>query len=137
MLCDVKVINLDGPALLIDAQDVLGRQREVRAQKILRVFIPRVPLADEDTDVKRQVGEPPLEGAHQVRALSAVWSGERHALIPLVSERLGPLGQLLIIQLAIRLERTHDVPPLTVAACEQAMGRLPTVKAHVDLEARG
>ena len=62
MLFDVKVIHLDGPALLIDAQDLLCRQREVRAQKILRVLIPNVPFADEDTDVKRQVVEPPLEG---------------------------------------------------------------------------
>src|SRR5215831_8254566 len=118
MLFDIKVIDLDGPALLIDAQDLLCRQREVRAQKILRVFVPRVPFANEDTDVKRHVVEPPLEGAHQVRALSAVCSGQLHALIPLVSERLGPLRQLLIIQLAIRLERTHDMPTLTTAEFE-------------------
>src|SRR5215813_6072322 len=137
MLFDVKVVHLDGPALLIDAQDLLCRQREVRAQKILRVFVPRVPFADEDTDVKRQVVEPPLEGAHQVRTLSPVCSGQLYVLIPLVSERLGPLGELLVIQLPIGLDRTHHMPPLTAAEFEQAVGRIPTIKEHVDMETYG
>ena len=110
---------------------------EVRAQKILRVFVPRVPFADEDTDVKRQMGEPPLEWSHQVRALSSVCSGQLHALIPLVPERLGPLGELLVIQLPIGLDRTHDLPALTAAEFEQAIGSIPTVEEHVDLEASG
>src|SRR5438132_11418386 len=33
--------QLDGPALVIDAQDVRCRQRPGRAQTILRVFVPR------------------------------------------------------------------------------------------------
>ena len=70
MLFDREIVHLDGPALLIDAQNLLCRQRQVGAQKILLVFVPRVPFADEDTDVKRQMVEPPLKGAHQVRALS-------------------------------------------------------------------
>jgi site-specific DNA recombinase len=62
----LRLAHLDGPALLINAQDLLCRQRQVRAQKILRVFVPRMPFANEDTDVKRQMGEPPLEWSHQV-----------------------------------------------------------------------
>jgi hypothetical protein len=94
-------------------------------------------LADEDTDVKRQMVEPPLEGAHQVRALSSVGSGQLHALRPLVSERLGPLGELLVVQLPIGRERTPHLPALTAAECEQALGSIPTVKEPVDLETRG
>src|SRR5215471_17821019 len=113
MFFDGKVVYLDGPAHLINAQELLCRAGQNGAQKILRVFVPRVPFADEDADIKRQVVELPLEWSHQVRALSSVCSGQLHALIPLVSERLGPLGELLVIQLAIRLERTHDMPTLT------------------------
>src|SRR4029450_9319831 len=137
MLFDVKSVYLDGPALLIDAQDLLCRQRQVRAQKILRLFVPKVPLADEDTDVKRQMVEPPLEWSHQVRALSSVCSGQLHALIPLVSERLGPLGEFLVVQLPIGLDRTHHLPALTAAEFEQAIGSIPTVKKHIDRETRG
>src|SRR5262245_46217823 len=83
MLFDVEIVHLDGPALLIDAQDLLCRSRQVRAQKRLRVFVPRMPFADEDTDVTRQMGELPLEWSLQVRALSSVCSGQLRALIPL------------------------------------------------------
>src|SRR5215831_18180293 len=110
MLFDVKVVYLDGPALLINAQDLLCRSGQIGAQKILRVFVPRVPFADEDTDIKRQVVELPLEWSHQVRALSAVCSGQLHALIPLVSERLGPLGELLVVERPIGLDRTNHMP---------------------------
>ena len=136
-LFDGEIVHLDGPALLRDAQDVLCRQRQVRAQKILRVLVPRVPCADEDTDVKRQMGEPPLEWSHQGRALSSVCSGQLHTLIPLMPERLGPLGELLVIELPIGLDRTHDMPSLTAAEFEQAIGGIPTVKEHIDLESRG
>ena len=113
MLFDVEIVHLDGPALLIDAQDLLCRQREVGAQKILRVFVPRVPFADEDTDLKRQVVELPLEWSHQVRALSSVCRGQLDALIPLVSERLGPLGELLVVERPIGLDRREHSVILT------------------------
>ena len=137
MLFDREVIHLDGPALVIDAQDWLCRQREVGAQKILRVCVPRMPCADEDTDVKRQRGEPPLAWSHQGRALSSVWSGQLHALRPLVPERLGPWGALLVVQLPMGRDRTYHLPALTAAAFQPAMGRIPPVEEHVDLEARG
>src|SRR5512132_2137489 len=135
-LFDVKVVDLDGPALLIDAQALLCRQRQVRTQKILRVFVPRVPFADEDTNVKRQMGEPPLDWSYQGQALSSVCSGPLHALISLRPERLGPLGALLVIELPIGLDGTHAMPALTAAEGEQAIGSIPTVEEHVDLEAR-
>jgi hypothetical protein len=100
------------------------------------VFVPRVPFADEDTDVKRQMVEPPLDWSYQVQALSSVCSGQLHALIPLMPERLGPLGELLVIELPIGLDGTHDLPALTAAEGEQAIGSIPTVEEHVDLEAR-
>jgi hypothetical protein len=75
MLFNVEVVHLDGPALLIDAQDLLCRQRQVRAQKILRVFIPMVPLTDEHTDLKRHGIELAVERSHQVAALPLVCSG--------------------------------------------------------------
>src|SRR5207249_4070249 len=84
MLFDGEIVHFDGPALLIPAQDVLGRQREVGAQKILRVFIPMVPLTDADTDRKRHALEWALALPYEVRALPLVCSGQRHALIPLM-----------------------------------------------------
>jgi hypothetical protein len=132
----VEIVHFNGPTLLIDAQDLLGRQREVGAQKILRVFIPMVPLTDEDTDRKRQAMEFPVALPYKGRALPLVCSGQRHALIPLMPERLGPLREFLVIQLPIRLDRTHHVPALPTTAFQQAIGGVPTVKEHIDLEAR-
>jgi hypothetical protein len=136
-LFDGEVVSLNGPALLRDAQDVLCRSREVGAQKILRVFVPRVPLTDEHTDVKRQAVERALERTHQGGPRPLVGSGQRHALIPLRPERLGPLGALLVIQLPMRLDRTHDIPALPATACAEAIGGIPTVEEHVDLASRG
>ena len=48
---------------------------EIGTQKILRVFIPMVPLTDEDTDLKRQGMECALALPHQVRALPLVCRG--------------------------------------------------------------
>ena len=89
-----------------------------------------MPFADQHTDlhgslvsfpwriVKYQIGPGPL-----------VWSGELHALIPLMLERLGPLGELLVIQLPIGLDRTHHMPVLTAAEFEQAIGeQLPSCR---------
>src|SRR5438477_12664232 len=87
MLFDVEIVHFDGPALLIHTQDVLSRQRKVGAQKILRVFIPMVPLTDEDTDRKRHALEGALALPYEVRALPLVCSGQLHALIPLMPER--------------------------------------------------
>ncbi len=137
MRFDVEIVHLDGPALLIDAQDVLGRPREVGAQKILRVCIPMVPLTDEDTDRKRQAMEFAVALPYEVRALPLVCSGQLHALIPLMPERLGPLGEFLVIQLPIRLESAHHMPALPATAFQQAIGGIPTLKEPIDLEARG
>jgi hypothetical protein len=137
MLFDVEIIHLDGPALLIDAQDLLCRQREVGAQKILRVFVPMVPLTDEDTDRKWHGVELALARPHQVSPLPLVCSGQLYALLPLMPERLGPLREFLVVQLPIGLDRTHHMPALTAAEFEQAIGGIPTVEEHIDLEARG
>ena len=137
MLFDVAIVHRDGPALLLHAQDVLGRQREVGAQKILRVFLPRMPLTAEDTDRQRQAMAFALALPYEVRALPLVWSGQLHALIPLMPERLGPLGALLVIQLPMRLEGAHHMPVRPATACQPAIGSVPTVKEHIDLEARG
>src|SRR5215475_9732409 len=137
MLFDVEIVHLDGPALLIHTQDLLCRQREVGAQKILRVFIPMVPLTDEDTDCERHALEFALALPYEVRALPLICSGQLHALIPLMPERLGPLGEFLVIQLPIRLEGTHNMPLLPTTEFQQAIGGVPTIKEHIDLEARG
>ena len=99
MLFDGEVVHLDRPALLIDAQALLCRYRQGRAQKILRVFVPMVPLADEDTDRKRQFMKLPVQCPHQGEPLPLVCSGQLHTLIPLMLERLGPGGELLIVEL--------------------------------------
>src|SRR5262245_32129422 len=96
-----------------------------------------VPFADEHTDRKRQLGELPVEGPYQIGPGPLVWSGQLHALIPLMLERLGPLGELLVIQLPLGLDRTHDMPGLTAAEFEQTIGGIPTVEKHIDLKTRG
>jgi hypothetical protein len=101
------------------------------------VFIPRVPFADEHTDLNRQLGELPVEGPAQIGPGPLVWSGQLHALIPLMLARLGPLGELLVIQLPIGLDRTHDMPVLTAAECEQPIGGIPTVEKPIDQQTRG
>jgi len=103
---------------LIERQDLLCRQRAIRTQKILRVLIPMVPLTDEHTDLKRHFAELPAPCPHQVSAGSLVCSGQLHALIPLMPERLGPLRELLVIPLPVGLDRTHHVPALTAAALQ-------------------
>jgi hypothetical protein len=77
-----------------------------------------VPLTDEDTDLKRQGIELALARSHQVRPLSLVCSGQLDALIPLMPERLGPLGEFLVVQLPIRLDGTHHLPAMTAAESE-------------------
>jgi hypothetical protein len=96
-----------------------------------------VPLTDEDTDRKRHAMECALALPYEVRALPLVCSGQLHALIPLMPERLGPLGECLVIQLPMRLERAHYMPALPAAEFQQAIGGVPAVKEHIDLEARG
>jgi hypothetical protein len=134
MLIDVEVVHLDGPALSIDAQDLLARHCQVGAQNIPLVFVPMVPLTDEDTDRKRLGGERALERAHQVGPLPLAHSGQLHALIPLMPERLGPLGELLVALLSIRLDRTHHMPTLSVTTFKQAIDGIPTVEQHIDLD---
>ncbi len=51
-------------------------------------------------------------------------------------ERLGPLGQLLVIEQAIRLDRTDHMPPPATTEGEQAIGGISTVTEDVDLEPR-
>jgi hypothetical protein len=96
-----------------------------------------VPLTDEDTDRKRQAMEFALALPYEVRALPLVCSGQLHALIPLMPERLGPLGEFLVIQLPIRLDGAHHMPVLPATEFQQAIGGVPIVKEHIDLEARG
>ena len=96
-----------------------------------------VPLTDEDTDLKRQGVELASERPHEVGPLPLVCSGQLHTLIPLMPERLGPLGEFLVIQLPIRLESAHHMPALPATKFQQAIGGIPTVKEHIDLEARG
>src|SRR5262245_58325505 len=93
-----------------------------------------VPLTDEHTDLPRQFAELPAQGPHQGSAGPLVCSGQLHALIPLMSERLGPLREFLVIQLPVGLDRTNHVPALTAAALQEAIGSLPTVEEHIDLE---
>src|SRR4030095_11609903 len=85
-----------------------------------------VPVTDEHTDLKRQLGKLPAEGPDQRGPESLVCSGQLDALIPLMSERLGPLRELLVIQLAIGLDRTNHVPALTAAEFQEAIGSIPT-----------
>ena len=84
-------------------------------QKRLRVLIPMGPLTDEHTDLTRQFAELPAQWPHQVSARPLVCRGQLYALIPLLSERLGPLRELLVIQLPVGLDRTNHVPALTAA----------------------
>jgi hypothetical protein len=137
MRFDVEVVHLAGPALLRDAQDCLGRHRPVGAQKILRVLVPMVPLTDEDTDRQRPGGARAVACAHQGGPLPLVCSGQLHTLIPLMPERLGPLGALLVVQLPIRRARTPHMPALSATAFTQAIGGLPPVEQPIDLESPG
>src|SRR5262252_5947370 len=134
MLFDIEVIHLNGPTLLIDRQDLLCRSREIGAQQILRVFLPRVPLTDEHTDLTRQLGQFPAAGPDQIGPASLVCSGQLHALIPLMPERLGPWRELLVSQLAVGLDRANHLPALTAAEFQEAIGSLPTIAEHIDLE---
>jgi hypothetical protein len=136
-LFDGEVVHFDGPALLIDAQELRCRQRSVGAQNILRVFVPRVPLTDEDPDRTRQGGALALARAHQVGPLPLVCSGQRYTLLSLMPERVGPWGELLVVQLPIRLDRTHDRPALSATKFAPAMGGIPTVEQHIDLASSG
>ena len=65
-----------------------------------------VPFADEHTDRKRQLGKLPLQGPYQRGPRPLVCRGPLHALLPLMLERVGPLGALLVVQLPIGLART-------------------------------
>jgi hypothetical protein len=94
-------------------------------------------LTDEDTDRTRQGGELALERAHQGGPLPLVGSGQRYTLIPLRPERLGPWGELLVVQLPIRLARPHDLPALSATTFAHALGGIPTVEPHIELEGRG
>jgi len=92
-------------------------------------------VTDEHTDLKRQLGQFPAEGPDQIGPESLVCSGQLHALIPLMPERLGPLRELLVSQLAVGLDRANHVPALTAAEFQEAIGSIPTVEEHIDLEA--
>src|SRR5215467_10778140 len=93
-----------------------------------------VPLTDEHTDLTRPFAELPTQRPHQVSAEPLVCRGQLHALIPRMSERLGPLRELLVIQLPVGLDRTNHVPALTAAEFQEAIGSIPTVEEHIDLE---
>jgi len=93
-----------------------------------------VPVPDEHTDLKRPLGKFPAEGPYEIGPESLVCSGQLHALIPLMPERLGPLRELLVIQLPVGLDRTNHVPALTAAEFQYAIGSIPTVEEHIDLE---
>ena len=75
-----------------------------------------VPLTEEDTDLKRPGMECALALPYEVRALPLVRRGQRHALIPLMPERWGPLGAFLVIQLPMRPDGTHHMPALPATA---------------------
>jgi len=96
-----------------------------------------VPLTDEDTDLKRQGVELASERPHEVGPLPLVCSGQLDTLIPLMPERLGPLRELLVVQLPIGLDCTDHMPALTAAEFQYAIGRIPTVEEHIHLESRG
>jgi len=91
-------------------------------------------VTDEHTDLKRQLGQFPSEGPYEIGPESLVCSGQLHALIPLMPERLGPLRELLVSQLAVGLDRANHVPALTAAEFQEAIGSLPTIAEHIDLE---
>ena len=136
-LLDVEVVHFAGPALVIEAQEVRCRQRSVGAQTILRVLVPRVPLTDEDTDRKRQGGELAVARAHQGGPLPLVCSGQLYTLRPLMPERVGPVGELLVVQLPLRRDRTPDLPALSATKFAHALGGIPTVEQPIDLESSG
>ncbi len=94
-------------------------------------------MTDKDTDCKRQLGEFPLERAHQGGPLPPACRGPLHALIPRMPERFGPLRELLVIEHAMGLDRTKHLPVPTATAFAQALGSIPTVKEHLDVAPRG
>src|SRR5437879_5613333 len=93
-----------------------------------------VPVTDEHTDLKRQLGQFPSEGPYEIGPESLGCSGQLHVLIPLMPERLGPLRELLVSQRVVGLDRTNHVPALPAAALQEAIGSIPTVEEHIDLE---
>jgi len=133
-LFDSDMVHRNGPTLLRERQALLCRQRQGGAPKILRVFIPRVPWTDEPTARKRQLGELPLAGPHQIGPGPLVWSGPLHALTPLRPKRLGPLRALLVSQFPVGLDRPNPVPALPAAACQEGMRSIPTLAEDIDLE---
>ena len=64
-------------------------------------------------------------------------SGQLSMLLPLMLERLGPGGALLIVELPIGRDRTHDMPAVTAAECEQTVGGIPTIEEPIDVEPWG
>jgi len=100
------------------------------------VFLPRVPLTDKHTDLTRQLGELPAAGPDQISPASLVCSGQLHPLIPLMPECVGPLGELLVSQRAIGLDRTKHMPAWTAAKLQQAIGGIPPVKETLPPEPR-
>ena len=76
----------------------------------------------------------PAQCPHQISAGPFVCSGQLHTLIPLMPERVGPLREFLVIELPVGLDRTNHVSALTTAAFQDAIGSIPTVEEHIDLE---
>jgi hypothetical protein len=139
----------DFPAPLADAVAQVLRERGLPAsvdrQGDLGVVVVPAERRDEAVDVMAAQMDEIHERAHgpaaavpgSKEAAEELAAQQEPSSRPLVSERLGPLGELLVIQLPIGLDRTHHMPTLAAAEFEQAVGRIPTVKEHVDLETRG
>lgn len=82
--CHLRKDYLYRPTLLIESQYFPGRQSQVGTHEILGAFIPTVPLADENTDLKRNVLESTLTGANEIRSFSSVCSRRFYPSIRLV-----------------------------------------------------
>jgi hypothetical protein len=122
-----KVINFNGPAVLIESQASFGREAQVSTDKVLGALVPRVPFANEDTDLERQVFELTLHGADQIGPKLLVCSGQRESLIPLVLKVPVPFRELFPVQLPIGLDGGDNVPALSPTEFQQFVGGIPTI----------
>ena len=91
-----------------------------------------MPLADENTDLKRNVLESTLTGANEASPFALVCSRELNASIRLVLEALDPLRELVSVQHPIGLDGANHMPALTTVVFQKFVGGIPAVEQYIN-----
>jgi len=131
-LFEVPVVDFEGPTVAIPDQYRLCCQSQVRAQEVLRVFVPIVPSGYQYADIEGDTAQVSLHRAHQVSAGGAVCSGNPDTGVPLVPQPLIPLVNSDTVQPSIALEGADDVPALPSNELDQLARPIPAVEQDVD-----